>query len=55
MTPEAISRKEDDLGGNGLSAQRPDCLYNAVFGIKKEDIGHENTYPWNINSVFSRR
>ncbi len=36
------------------NTQRPDCLYNAVLGIKKEDIGHENAYPWNINSVFPR-
>jgi hypothetical protein len=24
------------------------ALYNALFGAEKEDIGPENTYPWNV-------
>jgi hypothetical protein len=24
------------------------ALYNAFYGAKKEDIGTENTYPWNV-------
>ena len=28
--------------------------YNAILDIKKEDIGYENTYSWDVNSVFSR-
>jgi hypothetical protein len=32
----------------------PVSRYNTVLGIEKEDISHENTYSWDINSVFSR-
>lgn len=40
--------------GTAFQLREPVSRYNTVLGIKKEDIGHENTYSWDINSVFSR-
>ncbi len=40
--------------GTGFQLREPVIRYNTVLGIKKEDIGHENTYFWNVNPVFSR-
>ncbi|MCP4267576.1 MAG: hypothetical protein GY777_18765 [Candidatus Brocadiaceae bacterium] len=47
--------KEGKLLGQGLpfSHESPVSRYNAVLDIKKEDIGLENTYSWDVNSVFS--
>ena len=36
--------------GEKISApgQEGPALYNALFGVEKDDIGPENTYPWNV-------
>ena len=33
----------------GLKKQLLSHFYNANFGVKKEDIGHENGYSWLLN------
>ncbi len=40
--------------GRAFQLREPVSRYKTVLGIKKEDIGHENSYSWDINSVFSR-
>jgi putative transposase len=35
-------------GGEGYQVREESVLYNALFGAGKEDIGPENTYPWNV-------
>ena len=39
--------------GTAFQLKEPASRYNVVLGFKKEDIGHENTYSWDINSMFS--
>jgi hypothetical protein len=38
-------------GNNGIfrAKKAVESLYNANFGVKKEDIGHENGYSWLLN------
>jgi hypothetical protein len=39
-------------GNNGIFRAKKaviESLYNANFGVKKEDIGHENGYSWLLN------
>ncbi len=40
--------------GTAFQLREPVSRYNAVLDIKKGDIDHENTYSWDISSVFSR-
>jgi hypothetical protein len=40
--------------GTAFQLREPVSRYNAVLDLKKEDISLENTYSWDINSVFSR-
>jgi len=35
-------------GAEGYQVREGSALYNALFGAGKEDIGPENTYPWNV-------
>lgn len=35
--------------GEGYQVRESPASYNALFGAAKEDIGHENTYFWNVN------
>ncbi len=39
--------------GTAFQLKEPVSRYNTVLDIKKEDIGLENTYFWDINSAFS--
>jgi len=38
-------------GLEGYQLREKSAGYKAFFGAQKEDIGLENTYRWNINSV----
>ena len=44
----ALGRKSIEAGGS-YQLREPSIPYNARFGVKKGDIGHENTYLWNVN------
>ena len=40
--------------GTAFQLREPISRYNDVLDTKKVDIDLENTYSWDINSVFSR-
>ena len=35
-------------GGEGYQVREEAAIYGALFGAEKEDIGPENTYPWEV-------
>ena len=39
--------------GTAFQLREPVSRYNVVLDFKKEDIGYENTYSWDSNSMFS--
>jgi hypothetical protein len=44
----ASGRKSIEAG-EAYQLREPYSPYSAHFGVKKGDIGHENTYFWNVN------
>ena len=43
----AFGRKSIEAG-ESYQLREPSIPYNARFGVKKGDRGHENTYFWNV-------
>jgi len=37
-------------GNEGYQLREESAHYKALFGVKKDDIGPENTYLWNVKS-----
>jgi putative transposase len=37
-------------GDEGYQVREGPVTYNALFGAEKDDIGHENTYFWKVNT-----
>jgi len=48
MGPLAIGRKSIG-GGDSYQLREPEIPYGHHFGAKKDDIGFENTYLWDVN------
>jgi hypothetical protein len=44
----ALGRKSIEAG-ESYQLREPSIPYNAHFGVKKGNIGPENTYFWNVN------
>jgi len=42
-------RHERPEAGEGYQVRESPASYNALFEAKKEDIGPENTYFWNVS------
>ena len=45
---KALGRKSTEAG-ESYQLREPSVPYNVHFGVKKGDIGPENTYFWNFN------